>query len=294
MAARRWRSVLAAILLSGAAACGAAPAEELSEADAFGAAPPMAQAERLSAPENAAESSVPQGAAQGSNAGHTSADGRAESAARNRAAGEVGSFAPALLQEDLVVELLAQQGAAPDPAALEHLKASLSRVTGRDVPITAPTALPGGARAWRGPELIGLADQHAIRPPGSATIRMVFVHGHAENRPQVMGAALRGDVAVVFMEKVGRAGGLLGNSTDAQRKVMLHEAGHLLGLVDNYLATGRGDPESPSHSPNPDSVMYSGVDTTVAGQFVGEDWADEFDEDDLADLAAIKGGAPPG
>ena len=294
MAGRRWRSVVGAIALTAAAACGAAPAEELTENDVFGAAPPTALAERVSPPENADEGLVPQGAARGARPGPMSADRRAESTIGNRAAGQVGSFAPALLQEDLVVEPLAQQGAAPDPDALEHLKASLSRVTGRDVPVSAATALPGEARAWRGPELIALADRYAIRPPGSATIRMLFVHGHAENRPQIMGAALRGDVAVVFMEKVGRAGGLVGNSTDAQRAVMLHEAGHLLGLVDNYLATGRGDPESPSHSPNPESVMYSGVDTTVSGQFVGEDWPDGFDEDDLADLAAIKGGAPPG
>lgn len=283
---------MGAILLSGAAACGAAPAEEPGEDDVFGAASPTAPAERVPSPGNAGAGLVTQGAAGGS-PGHASSDRQAKSAVPNHAAGEVGSFAPALLQEDLVVELLAQEGAAPLPAAVAHLKASLSQVTGRDVPVTGPTALPGGARAWGGPEMIGLADRHAIRPPGSATIRMLFVHGYAENRPQIMGAALRGDVAVVFMEKVER-NGLAGDSTDVQRAVMLHEAGHLLGLVDNYLATGRGDPESPSHSSNPESVMYSGVEETVTGQFVGEDWADEFDGADLADLAAIKNGAPPG
>ena len=214
--------------------------------------------------------------------------------AGNRAAGLVGSFAPALLQEDLVVELLAQEGADPIPAAVEHLTASLSTVTGRDVPATGPTPLPGEGRAWTGPDLIDLADLHATRPPGSATIRMLFVHGTLEKHPQVLGVALRGDVAAVFIDRVRSARGMVGDSTDAQRAVMLHEAGHLLGLVDFYLDTGRGDPESRTHSKNPESVMSNGVDTTVTGQFVGEDWPDTFDADDLADLAAIKGGAPPG
>ena len=72
--------------------------------------------------------------------------------------------------------------------------------------------------------------------------------------------------------------------------VATHEVGHLLGLVDLFLRTGRADPEHPGHSANPRSVMYWAVESDVVGDLLTGGPPVDFDADDRADLATIRNG----
>ena len=69
----------------------------------------------------------------------------------------------------------------------------------------------------------------------------------------------------------------------------MHEVGHLLGLVDLVLDTGRADPEHPGHSSNRSSVMYWAVESTLITDVLAGGPPRDFDADDLRDLAAIRG-----
>ena len=69
----------------------------------------------------------------------------------------------------------------------------------------------------------------------------------------------------------------------------MHEVGHLLGLVDLVLETGRQDPEHPGHSRNRGSVMYFAVESTLVGDLLGGGPPTRFDDADRADLRAIAG-----
>jgi len=195
-----------------------------------------------------------------------------------------------LLREDLTIELLEQSDASATPGALGHLRARLAEVAGRAVGVSGPIALEGGAKAWSVSELIALADQKAVRPAGSATMRMLFVHGTLDGNRGVLGVAVRGDVLAIFIDQVRSAGGLVGNSEGVQRAVLLHEAGHILGLVDLVLDTGREDPQHPGHSSSRGSVMYWAVESSAIGQVFGANPPDTFDDADKADLAKIKAG----
>ena len=207
-----------------------------------------------------------------------------------RAHGPPGSFAPVLLREDLTVEVLAQSGAEPSNQAYSHLVSTLSSVAGRQVGRSGPIKVDGGARAWTADELKATADSLAIRPPGSATIRTLFLHGTFNGNEGVLGVAVRGDVMAIFIDQVRSTGGLVGDSSGVERAVLLHEAGHVLGLVDLYLDTGRADPEHPGHSKNRESVMYWAVESTAIAQVFGANPPDTFDDADRADLARIKSG----
>jgi hypothetical protein len=206
----------------------------------------------------------------------------------------VGRFAPAYLRDDLssslVVEVAAQDGADPSAAALQHLVTVLGDVSGKPVAVE-PLRLGDGPSSWSDDDVRGAADAAAVTPQGDGTavVRLLFVHGRYGDGG-VLGVAVRGDVAAVFVDEVASTASLLVSAAAIERAVTLHEVGHLLGLVDLHLGTSRGDPDHPGHSRNRGSVMYWAVESTLVGQVLGGPPPDAFDADDRADLAAIAAG----
>lgn len=189
----------------------------------------------------------------------------------------------------LVVEILAQSGAAPVSTTVDHLRAVLGEVSGKRVDV--PTrAVGGGARAWTADDLIDLADTEGREPQGGGQVvmRLLFVRGRWAESDTVLGVAVRGDVAAVFSDRVAASTTLGLGASAIERAVATHEVGHLLGLVDLLLNTGRQDPEHPGHSPNRESVMYWAVESSLIGQILEGGPPDTFDGADRADLAAIR------
>jgi hypothetical protein len=207
----------------------------------------------------------------------------------------VGRFAPAYLRADLssslVVEIAAQAGAEPTADTVGHLVAVLGDVSGKPVTVDR-LPIGDGPSSWTGDAVRATADAVAATPQGEGTavVRLLFLHGRYGDGG-VLGVAARGDVAAVFVDEVDATASLLVSAAAIEGSVALHEVGHLLGLVDLYLGTSRGDPEHPGHSRNRGSVMYWAVESTLVGQVLGGPPPDELDADDRADLAAIAAGA---
>ena len=206
----------------------------------------------------------------------------------------VGQFGPALLRDGLSDRLVIEIHADAEPSAgtVEHVADVLAAVSDKPVSTVMAAAPGGGDGDWTGAELRQAADAGATSAQGGgvASVRLLFVRGTFEGDDGVLGVAVRGDVAAVFVDQVAAAGGLLGGSAAIEAAVTTHELGHLLGLVDLVLDTGRDDPERPGHSRNEASVMYWAVESDLIGQVLGAAPPDEFDAADLADLAAIRGG----
>ena len=209
-------------------------------------------------------------------------------------AGPVGSLAARYLRpsgsETVLVQVLAQDGAGPRTAAPERVRQVLAELSGKTVSL-AVGGVRGGSRSWTSEELRAVADEAApAQTAEQAVLTLLFLRGGFAENERAVGVAVRGDVAAVFAERVDEAAGMLGNPAAVEDAVTMHEVGHLLGLVDLVLDTGREDPEHPGHSPNRGSVMYYAVESTVLGSVLSGGPPRDFDQADLDDLARIRNG----
>ncbi|CAI8163615.1 MAG: Uncharacterised protein [Methanobacteriota archaeon] len=111
----------------------------------------------------------------------------------------------------------------------------------------------------------------------------------------VLGVAVDGSTVAVFLDSVADAEGFFGrpSADEVERSVTVHEAGHLLGLV-NLVYTSpydHEDPSHPGHSKNEDSVMYWAIESTSVGNFIDGDLPTEFDDEDKGDLQGMADGS---
>lgn len=209
------------------------------------------------------------------------------------ASGPPGSFAPAILSSlssEVVVEVRKQAGAGAQQSSIDHLTSVLRSVTGKTVTVVQGPSIDGGAKDWSGDELRSTADAGAAQGNGRAVIHFLVVHGTYSDDDSVLGVAVRGDTAAIFVDQVEAASTPLIGSSGIETAVVAHEVGHLLGLVDLYLHTGRQDPEHPGHSTNSESVMYWAVESNLVSDILLGGPPTNFDSADLADLEAIRNG----
>lgn len=210
------------------------------------------------------------------------------------APGGVGAYAPLYLRAQesgqLLVNVRSQSGAAPGSRTVEHTRAVLGEVSGKTVGVGGGP-IDGDARQWTSADIRSLVDSFGVEQSrDTAVMHLLFLRGGFAGNDTVLGVAVRSDVAAIFSDRVDEAAGPLSSRARIEDAVTLHEVGHLLGLVDLVLDTGRADPDHPGHSPNQDSVMYFAVESTVVGTVLTGGPPTEFDGADLADLAAIRGG----
>ena len=213
--------------------------------------------------------------------------------------GPPGAFARSVLGPgevtSLVVELQVQAGADPRPATIARVEETLAEVSGKQVSVaqyvTEAGTPPNGT--WDEAAIVAYSDRNQRVEQGSArgVIRFLALKGSFGPEPSAIGVAVRGDLFAVFVDRVRQSGSPLVPASTIEEAVAVHELGHLLGLVDLVVDRNRDDPKHPFHSQNRDSVMFWAIETDLVGQVLGGPPPREFDADDRADLAAIRGGA---
>lgn len=196
----------------------------------------------------------------------------------------------------LTIEVLHQSGARPSEAATDHLVDRLGAVLDKPagIGVQGPREIPGDGRTWTTDGLRELAAEHrsARTDRDGAAMVVLAVSGDYEESG-TLGVAVSATELVLFPDEIGDlVTGVLGGRTPIERAVLLHEAGHLLCLVNIGYESERDheDPEHPNHSRHRDSVMYWAIPNDAVTQVFSGSPPDRFHADDLADLAALREG----
>ena len=214
--------------------------------------------------------------------------------------GSAGGLALACLQDDkferMEIHFLYENGY--EPIAMELVKTRLQEVCDKPdgIDIVAEEIDFKIDSIWSSNDIRDARWKHGGDAMGSNTLHWYFLFPsgtHEDN--SVLGVAVDASTVAIFKDSVEEAEGLFGrpSSEEVERAVSVHEAGHLLGLV-NLVYTSpidHEDPDHPHHSSNEDSVMYWAIESNDVGNFIFGNIPDEFDADDKSDLEGMASGS---
>lgn len=202
----------------------------------------------------------------------------ATSAMEANFASQAGDFALDYLRGDIYrrihVEVDHVAGRAPDARALDRLADTLSALGHKPdgVEVVVDDVIPDqGAPAWTVPDAQALEEAHRDRyhdpASGTAVLYVLYLDGRSDrddDEGNVLAYAYRGSSVHLFADTVSElGGGLLGLRADPEGIVLQHEAGHILGLVDNGIAMveDHRDREHGNHDVDEDCLMSWAIET---------------------------------
>lgn len=216
--------------------------------------------------------------------------------------GVVGGLTLACLRSDtyskMVVEIDYAPGYAPESSTISLLKERLEQVCDKPdgISMDLNEYVFSETSSWDANLVRSVAHDTMDKSPMSgSTLRWhVIMPQGSYSDDSVLGVAVDASTIALFGDSIDEANGLFNrpSSEEVENSVMVHEFGHLLGLV-NLVYTSPADHEDdehPGHSNNEDSVMYWAVESQSLGAFFSGDLPSEFDSDDLADLEGMKSG----
>jgi hypothetical protein len=118
---------------------------------------------------------------------------------------------------------------------------------------------------WTNAEILALAGSlHTTSMSGpTGYVHVLFLNGFLEKDgagvPEIAGVAFRGvPVIAIFKDAIFYPGHSPAIARFSEQAILVHEAGHVLGLVDIGLPMGTDhlDAEHPAHCANPGCVMF--------------------------------------
>ncbi len=214
-----------------------------------------------------------------------------------------GGLTLACLSDDkytsMVVEIDYEAGYMPEQSSTDLLKTRLEQVCnkpqGIEIVLTETNFEHEGQ--WSASDVREKGwNEKSNNPQSDSTLywQAIFPSGQYAN-DGVLGVAVDASTIAIFGEAVDDAEGPIFNRPSAEEienSVLVHEFGHLLGLVNLVYQSpvDHEDDEQKGHSNNEDSVMYWAVESANIGNIITGELPDDFDSDDLNDLAGMLSG----
>ena len=214
--------------------------------------------------------------------------------------GVPGGLALACLQDDgfekMEIHFLYEKGY--DPIAMELVKTRIQEVCDKPGGITLKVVETDFEidSSWSSDDVRDARWKHGGDAMGSNTLHWYFLFpiGMYENET-VLGIAVDASTVAIFKDSVDEAEGFFGrpSTEEVERAVTIHEAGHLLGLVNLVYESpvNHEDDDHKGHSNNDNSVMYWAIESNTVGSFITGNLPDQFDDDDKADLEGMASGS---
>ncbi len=238
------------------------------------------------------ESCVPTGS--GSGGGGTAVTSRA------------GDYAYDYLRSDTYTSVLVEidyiAGRPPSGLALDALEEAL--VTYLDKPdgisllVDDEIPLSESPGAWSPQDIRALEEQyrdhHRDPATGEMVLYFVYLDGHSvydDGEGRVLGHTLSGSSLAMFKDTILDRGGPPFVVEQVEPKVIVHELGHVLGLVDNGLPmqTDRLDHQHGKHDLDPDCLMHWTVSSDRVVDVIQGNASTEFCSHCEDDMAAARG-----
>ncbi len=194
----------------------------------------------------------------------------------------------------LHIEINYVTGNAPDSEALNLLKQRIQEVTDKTSISVSQSSFGSTDNSYTLEEILEIENNQRTQSKSSNkfVIHILYLNGEYEDNDQTLGLAYSGSSFALFKEKIEDSAFLLISSTDIEKSVIVHEFGHILGLVNNGYQSPHDheDSQHPHHSDNDESVMYWAIESQDIGNQIDGEPPNNFDSDDLDDLRLMKEG----
>jgi hypothetical protein len=194
----------------------------------------------------------------------------------------------------LHIEINYVTGNEPDSDALNLLKQRIQETTDKTSISVSQSSFGSTDNSYTLEEILEIENNERTRTKSGNTfvIHILYLNGEYEDNDQTLGLAYSGSSFALFKEKIEDSAFLLISSTDIEKSVIVHEFGHLLGLVNNGYQSPHNheDSQHPHHSNNDESVMYWAIESQDIGNQIDGEPPNNFDSDDLDDLRLMKEG----
>lgn len=185
-------------------------------------------------------------------------------------------------------------GNSPESDALNLLKQRIKEVTDKTTVTVSQNSFGSTDNRYTLEEILALEKSERTRFKSGDTfvIHILYLNGEYSDNDKTLGLAYSGSSFVMFKEKIEDAAFLLISAIDIEKAVIVHEFGHLLGLVNMGYQSPHDheDSQHPHHSNNEESVMYWAIESQDIGNQIDGEPPNTFDEYDLDDLRLMKEG----
>ena len=185
-------------------------------------------------------------------------------------------------------------GNSPESDALNLLKQRIQEVTDKSTITISQSSFGSTDNSYTLEEILELEDKQRTRFKSGNTfvIHILYLNGEYSDNDQTLGLAYSGTSFAIFKEKIEDAAFLLISAKDIEKSVIVHEFGHLLGLVNNGYQSPHDheDPQHPHHSNNEESVMYWAIESQDIGNQLDGEPPNDFDNYDMVELKLMKEG----
>lgn len=191
-----------------------------------------------------------------------------------------------------IIEIDHVSGMAPSQSALDLLEERMEGLVRKDeISVIVNENDLSGRDTWTRGQVSSLSSDRQDRSTGGSTVvtHVLYLDGEYEESNALGVAFGDHETVAIFKERIRGAANLVFPATQIERAVLVHEFGHVLGLVDFGTPMVNDHEGQPNHSDNRDSVMYHAVETTnIVNAFQGG-IPNDFDAEDRRDICHAGG-----